>query len=297
MKMKVSGKKVLNIFILIIIINNIFTIPKVFAPPPPSPPDQFISEIFPNSTLPLKLINSDITITFNATDLPNKINIQFEANYTINYAENSTDVSFILPLSLDINMSQSIIEVYVNNTQIPHSLFRISNWNETLTAIDTNPPWFTERYPINFIKTNVTLIKNSTSMIGYYIHTKVFNPLDSIDPFYMIYHIGTSQEWIGNTSGRVELRAYGKQPVFSIGGSAFSPEYELVDINGGTVFICLWNNSQVPDGFIGVTYYGPSDDGFLIIIIINISASIGIAIIIILVILIRKNRRRIITVF
>lgn len=293
MKMKVSLKKFLRIFILIIILNNILTIPKVFAPPPPAPPDQFISEIFPNSTLPLKLLNSDTIITFNATDFPNKINIQFEANYTINNTGNSTNFSFILPFSLDINISQSIIEVYVNNTQIPHSLFTISTWNENLTAVDTSTLRFIERYPINFIKSNVTLIKNSSSVIGYYIKGMVFNPLDPIDPFYMIYHIGTSQEWIGNTSGRVEFRAYGKQPIFSIGGSAFSPEYEHMALNGGTVFICIWNNSQIPDGDIGVKYYGPNDDGILIIIIVNISVYIGITIIIILLIIIRKNRRKI----
>jgi len=291
--MKVSIKRVLTISILLFILNNYISIPKVFAPPPPTPPDQFISEIFPNRTLPLQLLNSDTIIKFNATQFPDKIDIHFDANYTINNLENTTTISLIVPFSLDINISKSIIEVYTNNTEIPYRLFTVSPWNENLTAIDTNLPGFIERYPITLIKTNVTLIMNSSSVIRYNIKCTVFNPLDPVVPFFMIYHLGTFQEWIGNTSGRLELRTYGKQPIFSKIGFLYLTKYDVVDINGGTVAMCQWNNSQIPNGGIGVVYYGNRDDGFLIVIFVNMSITIGIAIIIILIIIIRKNRRKI----
>ncbi|MEE9376543.1 MAG: hypothetical protein V3V33_00725, partial [Candidatus Lokiarchaeia archaeon] len=56
-------------------------------------------------------------------------------------------------------------------------------------------------YPTTFIKSNVTLLKNSSLVIRYQISGSMSNPLDSRDLFYIAYYLGTSQKWIGNTTG------------------------------------------------------------------------------------------------
>ena len=81
-------------------------------------PDQFIAEIFPNSTLPLQLSHINTIISFNATDFSNKIDINFDANYTIFNPGNTTTIPIILPFSLAKNVSNFMFEVYANNTQI-----------------------------------------------------------------------------------------------------------------------------------------------------------------------------------
>ncbi len=291
-------KKILSIIItLYFLLDLSISIPNVSAPPPASIPDQFISEIFPNSTLPLQLIYTNTVITFNATDFSHKIDINFDANYTIHNPGNTTIIPVIVPFSLAINTSQLNIEVDANDIQIPYDLFVASPWNESMTEIDINIfTRFMDMYPIIFIRSNVSLLKNSSFVLRYQINGSISNPFDSSDLFYLIYHVGTSQEWIGNSTGKVELKAYGKQPVFSTRGSLCSFELEccdLIDINGGNSFRCEWNNRQISEGDIGIQYYTQAENGFIIIVIVNISIYIAIVVIIILVIIIRKNRRKI----
>ena len=285
-------KHIVSIIIILYLLLNLPTIiPNTKASVAPVP-DQFIAEIFPNSTLPLQLSHTTTVIMFNATDFPNEIDIIFDANYTIYNSENTSTIPIILPFSFATNISDFIFEVHVNNTQIPYDLFSISPWNENITEMDVHLAWFIELHPIRLIKSNLTLLKNTTSVIRYYFSGLIRNPVGISDSFYIVYHIGTSQEWIGNTTGRVEIQAYGKQPIFGTTGSSYlHPKVE--DIIGGRSFICEWNNSKSPDMDMGIQYYRETEDEFIIIIIVNISISIAIAVIIILVIIIRKNRKKI----
>lgn len=286
------------IMVIIILLTNVSSIHNVSAPPPPPRPDQFITEIFPNSTAPLQLINTDTILTFNAINFPDRVDVQFDANYTIYNQENTTTTALILPFSLAVNATEVTIEVFANNTPISHELITVLLWNETIILINVSLTMeFIEIYPdtiypINLIKSNVTLIKNSTSIIRIRLNWSDNNLFDQRDVFFMIYHVGTSQEWIGDATGRVEHRAYGKQPVFSR-CYITAPPCQVVDIIGGKSFICEWNNTISPLMDVGVIYYGLSDNGWNIILIVNISINIGIVIIIMLVIFIRRNRRKI----
>lgn len=257
-KMKV-GKRYSLVFISVYLVLNCWiSVPNVSAPPPPPLPDQFITEIFPNSTAPLQLSHTSTIITFNTTKISNKIDITFDANYTIANQENTTIIPLIMIFSLAINISEAIFEVFANNTPISHDLINISSTNEIDAAIDIQFEWGSGLYPIFIIISNVTLFKNSTSIMRYRFSGSKYNPFDLMDIFYMIYHIGTSQEWIGDTTGRVELRCYGKEPRFSRGVYGFSPKCQIVDITGGTAYICEWNNTVNPFMHIGVQFYKPA---------------------------------------
>ena len=133
------------IIALFIFLNLFILIPSNSVAPPAPRPDQFIAELFPNSTLPLQLSHTNVIISFNATDLSKKIDIDFDAKYSIFNPENATSIPIILPLSLATNISNFIFEVYVNNTQVPFDLLSITPWNENITEIDVHLAFFVEK--------------------------------------------------------------------------------------------------------------------------------------------------------
>jgi len=285
-------KFMFSIIITPLLILNLPTlIPNINASIAPVP-DQFIAEIFPNSTLPLQLSHTNTIISFNATDFSNKIDINFDANYTIFNPENTTSIPIILPFSLAKNVNDFIFEVHVNNTQILFDLLSVSPWNENITEIDVHLAWFIERYPIILIRNNVTLLKNSTSVIRYHFSGSMSNPLDSRDLFYIVHHLGTSQEWIGNTTGRVELRVYGKQPIYGRSGFNWAP-CQLVDIIGGKSYICEWNNTKSPWMDIGIRFYREVSpfEKIIEILMFNLLIFLPIAGVIIIAVIIKKKKK------
>jgi len=251
--MKVRKQLFLVFITLSFILNYILFIPNVSAPPPPSP-DHFIAEIFPNSTAPLQLSYTNTIITFNNVDLSDKIDVSFDATYTIYNQEKTTTLTIIQPFSLAINTSNVIFEVLANNTPISHDLISISPWDESIAAIDIQLALiFDERYPISLIRSNITLRNNSMSIIRYRYSFSIYNPYDIMNIFYMVYHIGTSEAWMGNTTGRVELKAYGSQPQFSMVYIRSAP-CQVVDIIGGRSCIYEWNNTISPLMDIGASF-------------------------------------------
>lgn len=258
-------------------------------------PDQFIAEIFPNKALPLQLSHTNTIVKFNATNFPNELGLNFDANYTIYNQENTTTIPLILPFSLAININDFMFEVQLNETQIPYSLLSVSPWNENITEVNIRLPGFIETYPINLVRSNVTLFKNSSSVVRYQFRGTMNNPLASRDLIYIIYSLGTSPEWLGNTTGRVELRVYGKQPIFSTsGGNLINLTPKNVDIVGGKSFSYEWYNIQIPWGNVGIKYYRDTSTlGELIIsIILNLLISIAIASAITVVILRRRKIKK-----
>jgi len=281
------------IVILLLILNSPTLISDINASIAPVP-NQFIAEIFPNNTLPLQLSHTNTIINFNATDFSNKIDINFDANYTIYNQNNTTTIPVILPFSLAINISNFKFEVQVNDTQIPYDLFMVTPWNENMTEIKIHLAWFIEMFPITLIRSNVTLLKNSTSVIRYHFSGSMSDPLDSNDLFYVVHHLGTSQEWIGNTTGRAELRVFGKEPVFGVSGVNLVP-CQLMNIIGGKSYICEWNNTKGPWMDIGIRYYRGASlfEKIIDLIMFNLLIILPIAGIITVVVLIRRRQKQI----
>jgi hypothetical protein len=290
-------KQIISIIFIVSLSLNFYVLsPQVVAPPAPLP-DHLIAEVFPNSTLPLQLIHTNTIIRINATDFSNKIGIDFDANYTIYNPENTTKMTFILPLSLAKNVSNFMFDVHINNSQIPYDLFSVSPWNESISVINVSF-YIIELYPITLIRSETTLLKNNTTVIRYQFSGSINNPLDSRDVIYIIYKLGTSQEWIGNTTGKLEFRVYGKQTIFSrmgfYDGGHFTENCSLIDINGAKSYICEWDNIHIPHGSIGIKYYKESSsfEELWILIILNLSLYIFIGSIIVIVVLTRRKRKK-----
>jgi hypothetical protein len=266
-------------------------------------PDQFIAEIFPNCTLPLQLSHTSTLIIINATEFPNKFSIQFDANYTIRNTENTTTIPLVVLFSLAIDIADLAFEVHANNNQIPYDLFSTTTWDENITAIDIYwlPSWidlpaFYDN-PITFIKTNVTLYRNSTSVIRYQIRCPMNNFFDSKESVYFSYYLGTSKEWIGNTTGIFEYLVYGKEPAYhQRGGSSFNGwDVTYTNIVDEVSLLFEWNNAWLPDGDIGFTF---NREVSILERIMQFMPyflfSIAILIVIIIVVLLRKKQKKVV---
>ncbi|MFX1574852.1 MAG: hypothetical protein ACFFB0_19110 [Promethearchaeota archaeon] len=251
--MKIKRQSYAFIITLLLILNCSFLTPNVDAAPPLLPPDQFIGELFPNYSFTLQLIHTNTIITFDALNFSKELGIQFDANYTIYNPENTTTQTFIFHFSLAPNTSKFMYEIYLNNTKIPYDLFTIPSWDENNTNIDRNIKYI-DTYPVNFIRTNVTFLKKSSSVIRYQFSGSIINTLNHRNSFFIAYFTGISLDWIGNTTGRIELKVFGEQPVYTYG----VPENvfcQRIDIQGGKSFICEWNNIKTQELRFGIRYY------------------------------------------
>lgn len=254
---------------------------------------------YTNCTLPLKLIHTDTIITFDAYDFPRNINIYFKANYTIFNSGDTTKISFILPFSLAIHGVNPIIDVLANNTHISYDLFDATPWNENLTDIDVSflPRWI-NIYPITLIRSNITLLNNSTVVLQYNFSCSLSSFFPSGDETLITYYLGSWQGWNGTTGGRLELIAYGKEPIFSPsswgGGGDFSINPKYVEIEGGRSFSYDWFNIKSPLGSVGARYYKTTQQIEIIwnIIVFQLLPFIGIAIIVIIVVVRKKRNKR-----
>ncbi|MFX1571183.1 MAG: hypothetical protein ACFFB0_00370 [Promethearchaeota archaeon] len=259
--MKTQKKIYAILFSFILFLHASISTPYVSAPNPAPLPDQIIGEIFPNCTLPLQLSHTSTLITINTTKSLRKASISFNANYTISNHGNTNTVTVILPFSLALNITEFTVQILTNQTQIPYDLFDIPTWKTNFAKVDI---YFLPRsvniYPLTFIKSNITFLRNSTLIIRYQFKSLLENPLDSRDFFFLMYYLGTSQKWIGNTTGRVELQVYGKQPIFS---TAYYKVDQIpnvsgpyvIEFNGGKTFAYEWDNINIFRMSVGMRFY------------------------------------------
>lgn len=73
---------------------------------------------------------------------------------------------------------------------------------------------------------------------------------------YIAYYIDTAKKWKGNTTGRIEYRAYGKEPVFGRTYGHFEGHYKLSEINGRKSIILIWNDIKIERVEFGIIYNG-----------------------------------------
>ena len=178
-----------TIFIIIFLLPNfIISIPKIIALPPPPIPDQFIGELLPNRTLSLNLLNSEVLMEINSNNYPDKIGINFNANYTFFNPESNSNISIALPLSLGIDVIKSNFNVKLNNTQISFELYNFTVETINNTELDLEfVSWFSIHNPITLIQCNLTNLESEIYTIRYKFIGSINNPFNSRNILYIIY--------------------------------------------------------------------------------------------------------------
>lgn len=292
--MKKSQLSSVILIALFVLTSNIGFCPKITAPPPPIP-DQFIADIFPNiNNTNIQLLNASAIITLNASDLINEIGITFNGTYTLFNTENPTNLTINLPFSLCLDVENATFGVSVNDTQAPFEIVSTTEENLTSTGVNIDIiPAFAVHCPITLITSNLTLLENTTYVVKYQFEGSIPKPLSYRNLFYMIYSSDTAKLWKGNAMERVELKVFGGNPVFSIGGH-YEGLPQILDIVGGKRYICEWNNTQNSTRQIGITFYGSTleiSPGMIVSIVLNGLAYIAIISVIVIWIIRRKKNR------
>ena len=277
---------------LFILSNFINSVSQVAAPPPPLYSYQLISEILANRTLSLNLLNRNVIIKINASNYPDNVQIDFNANYTIFNAESNSNLTLGLPFFLRINVSKSNFSVKLNNVPID---FVLENYTQGATNssefdLDFFSHFINEK-PVIVIKCNITILKYESIKIEYDFNGIV----DFWDDIYFGYYLNTSKTWNGNTTGRVEFRVFGKVPSFFTSGD-YHGNKQVSDIIEGISCIWEWYNLKINTLVFGIEYYSYNFYPYLtiydiIIIIINVTAYILIISAIIYFIVKKKSRK------
>ncbi len=247
---------------LFVLTSNIERFPKVTAPPPPPTPDRFIADIFPkNNNTNIHLLNTSALITINATDIITEIGITFNGTYALFNPEKTTNLTMILPFSLNLDVVNASFGVFVNDTQVPFEV--VSTTKENLTSMGINIDfklnfWF--YYPITLITFNLTLLENTTYIVKYQFEGSIHKPLSFRDLFYMVYSSEMARLWKGSATERVEYKVLGRIPVSGSGYMLFSENdsieflIDAIDFTGGIRYIGEWNNTQNSIIQFGIRY-------------------------------------------
>jgi hypothetical protein len=227
--------------------------PKITAGRPPPSPTDHIADIFPqNNNTNVQLLNVSTTITINATDFLNEIEVTFNGTYTLFNPGIPINLNITLPMSLHYGIENTTFEVSVNATQIP---FEIATSNEVnLTSLGLNPNFvFLDYfyYPITLITSNITLLENTTYIVKYQFYSVVPKPNYTRCLFYMLYSSYTSYYWKGNATEKVDFIVYGRDPYFELSWN-FEGLQQTLDIVGGKRFTAEWENAQNREVAIGM---------------------------------------------
>ena len=286
----------MTLITLFIFTTNIGFSPKITAPPPPIP-DQFIADIVPkNNNTDIQLLNFNAIITFNATDLFNEMKITFNGTYTLFNPENPTNLTIILPFSLDLDVINTTFGVFVNNTQVPFEIETVAEENLTATIenIDFIPEsFFYSYYPITLIYSNLTLLENITYIVKYQFEGLIYESFSIEKLFYMVYTSNTDKFWKGIATRYVEYKTIGGNPIFFTIGPYEGLE-QILDVPGGKRYISEWNNIQNFTIMIGIRFDGTTYEIYPYIVEIfalNILAYIAITIVTVVWIKRRKKKR------
>ncbi|NVM19895.1 MAG: hypothetical protein HWN80_19500 [Candidatus Lokiarchaeota archaeon] len=233
---------------LFVLTSNIEIFPKVTAPPPPPIPTDYIADIFPkNNNTNIHLLNASTTITINATDFLNEIEVTFNGTYTLFNPGIPTNLTINLPFSILFKVENTTFGVYVNDTQVPFEI--ATTTEENLTTMGVNLIYifpYGNYLPITLITSNIMLLENSTYIVKYQFNGIIPKPNGTRALFYMLYSSYTSKFWKGNATKRVEYIVFGRDPFFGIYtyGGDFEGLQQTLDFVGGKKFICEWDNAQ-----------------------------------------------------
>ena len=228
-----------------------------------------------NSTYSMS--NAYVLIEIDATNPSSHFELDFMGNYTIFNPNNSTNVTIAAPFSPEMfGMNHTTImdilyengsltgpvplempevisncTIKINDSIIPYEIFVFSPGPDF--------PW-TTTHMIGLL-CNITLPKNSTSVLEYSFNSYITIPRDyGYSGLEFLYFVGTSRTWFGNITETVEFRVKGHQP-----DDAYSwrmePDYirgkncTISNIEDGKSYLWVWNNVRIYEDYTILYYY------------------------------------------
>jgi len=242
---------------------------------------------FPAENCSLTMTNARIIFNINFHEPYNKIDVSFNANYTIYNPDPAQNITLAAPFSPDFANLAATCQIEVDNDQKQFVIYKYhwsDPWAEYLDSADLG---ITDIR--NFILTNISCSENASIKLEYNFNAYI--PIDvNVDQLSIYYDVGTSRGWNGTITERVEFKTHGRLPNSY---SAFS-YCTISNFTSGKSYTWEWTDEKINTNNVYVSYYFPQHRQIRYnTIFIVIASFIGVPIIIgVIIKKINRKRRR-----
>lgn len=235
--------------------------------------DTGTGNFLPEEDSNLSMTNANVIFNIDATNYQERINIDFQGNYTIYNPYEAVNVTLIAPFSIDFIGLESSCLIKVEDVIIPHSYieYNISGyyWDEYLDFYH-----FGIR---KFIITNISLPENDSITLEYsfnaYLSTIYSKNIEQIN-----YDVGTSRAWNGTITERVEFKVLGKVPDSY---STYLYNCTVTDSEDGKIYLWEWINEQINVNGVYISYYFSHHGPHLLVIIFPLMYVLAVVVVVI----------------
>lgn len=237
------------------------------------------------------LIMTNASVIFNIEHATNRVNVDFEGNYTIYNPDETINITLVAPFSTEINDLESTCIIKVGGNETSFNFLEVDlndpSWDQYLQSSHLGP------YQRKFVFINITVAENSSIDLEYSFNAYTAHS-DSVDALEIFYDVGTSRVWNGSITERVEFIVHGKLPVaYSDYREGFF-EYNctVTNIEDGKSYAWEWLDEIITANSVYIRYSNPWRYTLGRILPFIIIPSVFGVIIVTVVIIRRRNKKR-----
>lgn len=264
--------KLITILFLILTITSVngFLFTRVCANPAPVHLMYYSGGLIHKENASISLLNADVVIHANTSDLNSLGEMTFNGNYTIFNHGIHINISIAAPFLFYPTNNCRII---VNDSITPYFLYyewetEAESWNQYL--VNRTDLGLSDYF---WLVCNVSIPENASLKIQYQFSTPSNLYFPKWGHYYLIYDVGTSRLWNGNITEHVTINVHGNLP----NTIHDEDECNILDIHNGKSYNWNWDNKLINVNYVGVSYYFNNRDidltfifAFLIITFIGV---------------------------
>ena len=208
----------------------------------------------PEDSTNLRMTNANVIFNIDATNHQEKINIDFEGNYTIFNPDVSKEIMLVAPFSTDFKNLENSCLIKVKNETISHKCVEYNITNSYWKDYFDYMYWSSKK----FLIINVTMPSNDSITIEYSF-TAYIDTISSLDVLHINYDVGTSRSWNGTITEQVEFRVHGELPNSYSSFSGFAEEpvkynCTLTNIEDGRSYSWDWKEEVIKVNTVYISY-------------------------------------------
>lgn len=210
--------------------------------------------LFPEEDCSLIMTNANVIFDINNLVSSNKIDVNFNGNYTIYNPNESRNVTIAAPFSLEFENIEANCIIKVETNVVPFSFVHL-HWSDPwIEYLDSVGLGMSDKR--NFILTNITFPENSSVKIEYSFNAYITHT--DIDGELTIYYdVGTSRAWNGSINERVEFKTYGKLPdSYSLYGPSLNNyNCTVSNFSNGRIYTWEWVDEIIIIDSVYISYH------------------------------------------
>jgi len=245
--------------------------------------DNELGGLMPATNVTLGMPLSNVTIDVNASNTSAFL-LNVDGEYTILNSGNTSNITIAAPFSSLISIDNSSVSITANGSNIPWAVVSNApvNWNWSIYEFGS----------MQFFISNLSMPANSSCLLRYQFNGLmsyvVGNTVFRTEVTEIIYDIGTSRSWYGNTSETVTMNVVGIQPTSCYTGYPGTPPI-ISNITGGKSYTWAWNDQKISTDMLALMYGVPEVPGMPIQ---GCVAGLVVGVVAILVTVVQKRKRQ-----